>query len=172
MALVVLAQVLSGGRTSLLYQDMIYRHPVAVDAEGSYDPLTADPGLFYFYAQGLPKTSPPLLRKRLDAVIKKVKTTPVSLDLLESAKKQILTQFVMNQESAFGMGMLLGMMSADRVPMSYLTHYVRNIQAVTAGDVMRVARRYLRKTNETVGYLFPTGPLRRPTFSHPGRIVR
>ncbi len=172
MALVVLAQVLSGGRTSLLYQDMIYRHPVAVDAEGSYDPLTADPGLFYFYAQGLPKTSPPLLRKRLDAVIKKVKTTPVSPDLLESAKKQILTQFVMNQESAFGMGMLLGMMSADRVPMSYLTHYVRNIQAVTAGDVMRVARRYLRKTNETVGYLFPTGPLRRPTFSHPGRIVR
>ena len=71
MALVVLAQVLSGGRTSLLYQDMIYRHPVAVDAEGSYDPLTADPGLFYFYAQGLPKTSPPLLRKRLDAVIRR-----------------------------------------------------------------------------------------------------
>ena len=172
MALLVLAQVLSGGRTSLLYQDMIYRHPVAVDAEGSYDPMTADPGLFYFYAQGLPKTSPPLLKKRLDAVIRKVRTTRVSPDLLESAKKQILTQFVMNQESAFGMGMLLGMMSADRIPMSYLTNYVQNIQAVTADDVVRVARSYLQSSNETVGYLFPTGPVRRPSFSRPGRIVR
>ena len=172
MALVVLAQVLSGGRTSLLYQDMIYHHPVAVDAEGSYDPLTHDPGLFYFYAQGLPKTSPPLLRKRLDAVIRKVRQTRVPADLLESAKKQILTQFVMNQESAFGMGMLLGMMSADRVPMTYLTDYVRKIQSVTADDLLRVARKYLRSSNETVGYLFPTGPVRHPSFSRPGRIVR
>ncbi|MDA8111827.1 MAG: pitrilysin family protein [Nitrospiraceae bacterium] len=172
MSLVVLAQVLSGGRTSLLYQDMIYRHPVAVDAEGSYDPMTADPGLFYFYAQGLPKTSPPILRKRLNAVIRQVRSSLVSPELLDSAKKQILTQFVMNQESAFGMGMMLGMMSADRIPMSYLTDYVRNIQAVSAEDVRRVARKYLRTTNETVGYLFPTGPVSRPSFSRPGRIVR
>ena len=172
MRLVVLAQVLSGGRTSLLYQDMIYRHPVAVDAEGSYDPMTADPGLFYFYAQGLPKTSPPILRKRLDAVIRQVRSSLVSPELLNSAKKQILTQFVMNQESAFGMGMMLGMMSADRIPMSYLTDYVRNIQAVSAEDVRRVARKYLRTSNETVGYLFPTGPVSRPSFSRPGRIVR
>jgi zinc protease len=96
----------------------------------------------------------------------------VSPELLDSAKKQILTQFVMNQESAFGMGMMLGMMSADRIPMSYLTDYVRNIQAVSAGDVRRVARKYLRTTNETVGYLFPTGPVSRPSFSRPGRIVR
>jgi len=172
MALVVLAQVLSGGRTSLLYQDMIYRHPVAVDAEGSYDPMTADPGLFYFYAQGLPKTSPPLLRKRLDAVIKNVRTNLVPDSLLSSSKKQILTQFIMNQESSFGMGMLLGMMAADRIPLDYLTRYVQNIQAVTAEDVRRVARRYLRTSNETVGYLFPTGKVSHPTFSRPGRIVR
>jgi zinc protease len=172
MALVVLAQVLSGGRTSLLYQDMIYRHPVAVDAEGSYDPMTADPGLFYFYAQGLPKASPPLLRKRLDAVIRNVRTRLVPDSLLESSKKQILTQFVMNQESAFGMGMMLGMMAADRIPMSYLTDYVRNIQAVTARDVRRVARKYLAQNNETVGYLFPTGKLARPAISRPGRVVR
>ncbi len=172
MALVVLAQVLSGGRTSLLYQDMIYRHPVAVDAEGSYDPMTADPGLFYFYAQGLPTSNPPILRKRLDAVIRQIKRTRVTDELLESSKKQILTQFVIDQESAFGMGMMYGMMSADRIPMSYLTNYVRNIQNVTAMDLRRVARTYLRSSNETVGYLFPTGKVGTPSFSKPGRIVR
>ena len=172
MALVVLAQVLSGGRTSLLYQDMIYRHPVAVDAEGSYDPMTADPGLFYFYAQGLPKTTPPQLRKRLDAIIRQIQREPVSPTLLESSKKQILTQFVMNQESAFGMGMMLGMMYSDRIPMTYLTDYVKNIQAVTAQDLRRVARKYLRSSNETVGYLFPTGKVLKPSFTRPGRIVR
>lgn len=172
MALVVLAQVLSGGRTSLLYQEMIYRHPVAVDAEGSYDPMTADPGLFYFYAQGLPKVSPPVLRKRLDAVIGDVRSNLVTDSLLSSAKKQILTQFIMNQESVFGMGMLLGMMASDRIPMDYLTGYVRNIQAVTAEDVRRVARKYLTPSNLTVGYLFPAGKVKNPSFSRPRRIVR
>jgi predicted Zn-dependent peptidase len=68
--------------------------------------------------------------------------------------------------------MLLGMMAADRIPLDYLTRYVQNIQAVTAEDVRRVARRYLRTSNETVGYLFPTGKISHPTFSRPGRIVR
>ncbi len=172
MPLLVLTQVLSGSRSALLYQDLIYRHPVAVDAEGSYDPMTHDPGLFYFYAQGLPKTTPKILRRRLDAVIRKVQRTSVDPTLLALAKKQILTQFVMNQESAFGMGMMLGMMSADRIPLSYLTDYVQRINAVTAGDLRRVARRYLVPKNETVGYLFPTGGRVPPSFSRPGRIVR
>ena len=172
MALVVLAQVLSGSRSSLLYQDMIYKNPVAVDAEGDYDPMTHDPGLFYFYAQGLPKTTPKVLRNRLDAVIRYIRTKPVDPELLALSKKQILTQFVMNQESAFGMGMMLGMMSADRIPLSYLTNYVKNINAVTAADIKRVARRYLVPGNETVGYLFPTGGQAPPSFTRPGRIVR
>lgn len=172
MALLVLTQVLSGGRTSLLYQEMVYHHPVAVDAEGDYDPLTADPSLFYFYAQGLPKVSPPALRKRLDAVIRRIRTVPVDPQLLASSKKQILTQFIMSQESAFGMGMLLGSMAADRVPMTYLTHFVDNVQKVTPEDLKRVARKYLTTSNETVGYLFPTGGRIPPSFEKPGRLVR
>ncbi len=170
--LVVLAQVLSGSRSSLLYQNMIYKNPVAVDAEGDYDPMTHDPGLFYFYAQGLPTTTPKTLRSHLDSVIKTIKTTPVAPSLLALAKKQILTQFVMNQESAFGMGMMFGMMSADRIPQSFLTDYVKNINAVTAADLRRVARKYLVSDNETVGYLFPTGGRVPPSFARPGRIVR
>ena len=170
--LAVLVQVLSGSRSSLLYQEMIYKHPVAVDAEGDYDPMTHDPGLFYFYAQGLPKTTPKTLRTDLDAVIQKIKTTPVDPALLALSKKQILTQFVMNQESVFGMGMMFGMMSADKIPLSFLTNYVKNVNAVTAADLRRVARRYLVPSNETVGYLFPTGGRVPPSFSRPGRIVR
>jgi zinc protease len=120
----------------------------------------------------LPKTTPKILRTRLDAVIRKIRTKPVDPELLALSKKQILTQFVMNQESAFGMGMMLGMMSADRIPLSYLTNYVKNINAVTAADIRRVARRYLVPGNETVGYLFPTGGQAPPSFSRPGRIVR
>ena len=170
--LTVLSALLSGGRSSILYRKMVYEHPVAVDAEGSYDPLTQGPSLFYFYAQGMPKTTPPFLKKELTDVIHSLKTHPVSQSALERAKKGLVSEFLMSQESTFGMGMLLGEMATLGVPMTYLDDYVKNIQAVTPSDITRVAQKYLNSHSETIGYLYPSGKPKRPVFRKPGSLVR
>ncbi len=170
--LTVLSALLSGGRSSILYRDMVYQHPVAVDAEGSYDPMTQGPSLFYFYAQGMPRVSPPFLAKDLTRDITRLKRHPVSQAALDRAKKGLISQFLMSQESTFGMGMLLGEMATLGVPMSYLDDYVKNIEAVTAEDVQNVARKYLVSHEETVGYLYPSGKPKKPVFHQPGSLVR
>jgi zinc protease len=170
--LTVLSALLSGGRSSILYRKMVYEHPVAVDAEGSYDPLTKGPSLFYFYAQGMPKTTPPYLKRELTSVINSLKTHPVSQSALDRAKKGLVSEFLMSQESTFGMGMLLGEMATLGVPMTYLDDYVKNIQAVTPSDITRVAKKYLNSHSETIGYLYPSGKPKKPVFRKPGSLVR
>lgn len=171
-ALTVLSTLLSGGRSSILYRKMIYQKPVAVDAEGDYEPMTKGPSLFYFYAQGLPKISPPMLRHKFEDIIKGLKKTPVSQAALERAKKQVISGFLMGQESTFGLGMLLGEMASIGIPLDYLDTYVERIQSVTTQDIQRVSRTYLKSSNETVGYLYPSGAPKKPSFSRPNRIVR
>lgn len=171
-ALTLLSTLLSGGRSSILFQEMVYKNPVAVDAEGDYEPMTKGPALFYFYAQGLPKVSPPVLRHKLEDIIKNLKKAPVTLTALERAKKQVISGFLMGQESTFGLGMLLGEMASIGIPLDYLDTYVDRIRSVTAQDVQRVAQTYLKNSNETVGYLYPSGAPKKPSFSRPNRIVR
>ena len=171
-ALTVLSTLLSGGRSSILYRTMVYQNAVAVDAEGDYEPLTKGPALFYFYAQGLPKVKPPVLRRRFENVILSLQKTDVSPAALERAKKQVISSFLMSQESTFGLGMMLGEMASIGVPLDYLDTYVDRIRQVSAEDVRRVARTYLIRSNETIGYLYPTGAPRNPSFARPNRIVR
>lgn len=78
----------------------------------------------------------------------------------------------MSQESTFGLGMMLGEMASIGVPLDYLDTYVDRIRQVSAEDVRRVARTYLIRSNETIGYLYPTGAPRNPSFARPNRIVR
>ncbi|MHB8421350.1 MAG: M16 family metallopeptidase [Leptospirales bacterium] len=170
--LTVLSTLLSGGRSSILFREMVYQNPVAVDAEGNYEPMTKGPSLFYFYAQGLPRVSPPMLRHKFEGIIKRLKSTPVSQAALERAKKQVISGFLMGQESTFGLGMLLGEMASIGIPLDYLDTYVDKIRSVTPQDIQRVARTYLNTSNETVGYLYPSGAPRKPSFSRPNRIVR
>lgn len=171
-ALTVLSTLLSGGRSSILYRQMVYQNPIAVDAEGDYEAMTKGPSLFYFYAQGLPKVSPPLLRHRLEDIIEGLKTGKVSKEALERAKKQVISGFLMGQESTFGLGMLLGEMATIGVPLDYLDTYVDRIKSVSLDDIQRVVRTYLTTSNETVGYLYPTGAPKKPSISRPNRIVR
>ncbi|MHB1287280.1 MAG: M16 family metallopeptidase [Leptospirales bacterium] len=170
--LTVLSTLLSGGRSSILFQKMVYNNPVAVDAEGDYEPMSKGPALFYFYAQGLPKVSPPLLRHKFEDIIKTLKTTPVTQTDLDRAKKQVISGFLMGQESTFGLGMLLGEMASIGVPLDYIDTYVDKIRSVTSQDIQRVAQTYLKTSNETVGYLYPSGVPKKQSFARPNRIVR
>ncbi|HYD48050.1 MAG TPA: pitrilysin family protein, partial [Terriglobales bacterium] len=53
-ALEVAAAVLAGGRSSRLYEDLVYKRRLARSAVAEYDLISIDPSLFYLYAQPLP----------------------------------------------------------------------------------------------------------------------
>ncbi len=153
-----LATVLSGGKSSRLYQSLVYEKKVALDTGGEYDPLTADPELFYFYGITQPGQSLETLEKSLYDVIERLKTQPVSDKELQKAKNQLEAEFIFGQDSNFYQAMQIGTAEAIGAGVSYLESYVGQIQKVTPQDVMRVAKKYLQEDNRTVGILIPLKP--------------
>ena len=57
----VLSTVLSGGRASRLYRDLVYERRLALEAGGDYSYFSVDPNLFWFWATAMPGKTPETL---------------------------------------------------------------------------------------------------------------
>lgn len=165
-ALSVLETVLSSGKSSRLYRDLVYEKRLALSVGGSYDGLSADPSLFYFYGVPLPGQTIGDLEAAIFDEVEQLKKEPVSDKELTKAKNQIEASFVFGLDSNFYRAMQIGRAETVGAGYSYYESFVDNIQKVTAEDVRRVAEKYLVKENRTVGILNPLPP-RAPSQSHP-----
>jgi len=154
----VLATLLSSGKSSRLYRSLVYEKKIALDTGGEYDPMMADPELFYFYGMTQPDQAPETLEKALYEAIEKLKTQAVSDKELQKAKNQIEAQFIFGQDSNFFQAMQIGTAESIGAGVAYLTTYLDNIRKVTPQDVMGVAQKYLHEDNRTVGILIPLKP--------------
>jgi zinc protease len=154
-ALEVLSVILGSGRSSRLYQDLVYQKRLARSADTGYNALSVDPTLFSVSAQLLPDKETAQVERALDQVIDRVKTDPVTERELEKAKNQVEAAFILGQDSVFGQARRIGAFEmASRWQL--LENYVATIRKVTAEDMLRVARKYLDPDRRTVGVLVPT----------------
>lgn len=153
-ALEVLQSILSSGRSSRLYQSLVYEQQIAIYAGGDYHNIANDPNLFYVYAGVMPGKTSEEVEQALYTEIEKLKTKPAAKEELQKAKNQIEASFIMGQDSVFYQAMLLGQMETV-ADWRLLRDYVKNIRSVTKDDIMRVAGKYLTEDNRTVGVLMP-----------------
>jgi zinc protease len=91
----------------------------------------------------------------IDKVIAQVRSEPVSDRELEKAKNQVEAAFVFGQDSIFGQALRIGQFESV-AKWQFINAYLPGIRAVTAADVLRVAKKYLDPDRRTVGTLVPT----------------
>lgn len=154
-ALEVLSQILAGGKSSRLYQKLVYEKRVARYAGASYEYSALDPNLFILYSQPLPGSDPAVIeRMLLDEIAGLEDAPPTDLEL-QRAKNQIEAHYVFAQDSIFYQAMLLGdfEIAGD---WRLIDRYLPNMRAVTREDLLRVARFYLVPSNRTVATLVPS----------------
>jgi zinc protease len=156
-ALEVLSTILTKGDSSRLYKSLVYDRELALSIGGDYSRLNIDPSLIYFYAQVSPGKSPVEVENALYNEIDKIKKEPISRYELEKAKNQIESSFIFSQDSLFGRGFLLGQYEILG-SWKMIRDYIPGIKAVTAEDIMNVAKKYLTEYNRTVGVLIPEKP--------------
>lgn len=157
-ALEVLSALLSDGKSSRLYDRLVYRKRLARVASAHYDFTQHDPGLFSLYAQPMPGKSAAELERALLAEVRDLQERPVNEQELEKAKNSLEAGFLLAQDSLFYQALLLGQYEiADR--WQRIDEYVPQVRAVSSDDVRRVARQYLTADNRTVATLEPL-PLR------------
>jgi zinc protease len=150
----VISALLSDGKSSRLYQDLVLEAKVALDVNTGHPLLSHDPGLFMISVEPLLGKEVEEIEKALDKQLERLQTEPVMERELEKAKNQLEASFTFGRDSLFRQGLLL---ASYEIASHWrgIDDYVPNIRKVTAEDIKRVAKRYLIPDNRTVGVLIP-----------------
>ncbi len=155
-ALSALSSILTGGKSSRLFQRMVYQDQIALSASGgNYE--QQDPSLFYVTTILRPGVPSSQGEATMLEEIERFMTEPVSDLELEKAKNQISTSFIRDQEQFQQVARLIGyyeMMGSYK----FLETFLDKINEVTKHDIIRVAKTYFKKRNRTVGILIPETP--------------
>jgi zinc protease len=156
-ALEVLATILSEGKSSRLYKDLVVDKQLAFSVDAENPLLSKDPSLFYLSADIQPGRNVADAEKALDDEIEKLHSEPVGEKELEKAKNQLEASFIYGQDSLFYQGMLL---AEYEIALNWraIDDYLPSIRKVSREDIMRVAGKYLNRDNRTVGILIPLPP--------------
>ena len=148
-ALRVLSTILSSGRSSRLYENVVRQQQVAANVFAGVDE-TRGPGLFTVTATPTPGKSLADLEGAIDAEFEKVKTGKIEDWELEKARVAARRQYVSSQASSLQRAVLMSQNAMFYNDPELLAKRQARIEKVTAADVQRVAKEYLAKENRTV----------------------
>ena len=98
---------------------------------------------------------PDAVEAALRAEIKKLQDAPVSAAELEKAKNQIVTSELRQRETNLGKSLAVGSAAVLLSDPNKVNTELERLQAVTAADVQRVAKKYFTDDNAYVFYYKP-----------------
>lgn len=149
----LLSTILGGGQTSRLFREVKDRLGL-VDSISAYSYTPKDPGLLLIGATCSPKKAPEALREILDQVFLLAARPPEGKELAR-AKTQAESDFVYSLESQGSLARHVGFFETALGDAAFEREYVQRIRAVTADDVLSVARKYLRPEAVNVAAVVP-----------------
>ncbi|MEK7723204.1 MAG: pitrilysin family protein [Acidobacteriota bacterium] len=150
-ALKVAETILSGGESSRLYQELIYKQQIAQEASFSVD-LKIDGGLLQFVGIGAEGSSSAKLEKSLLSELKKIQTSGVTAKELAKAKNQMIAGKIRALEDNDGKAIAIERAMIYQGNADAVNNEVQQLQTVTAADVQRVLKKYLAENNRVVIY--------------------
>jgi len=150
----VLDDILTGGQSSRLYKRLVDSDQLALNVL-AFNEEHFDPGLWTFSARPRAGVEMGKLERALFEEFDKVQTSPVTDAELRKAKNRLQTQFYRSMQTIAGRANQIGTYEVFRGGYDKLLNASQAWEAVTAADIQRVARQYLKATNRTVGTLIP-----------------
>jgi len=147
----LLAEILGGGESSRLYlklkRDLNLVKTIYVSAFTPYGP-----GLFEIYGTADPQN----FKKIIKEVIKElemIKQFGVSVEELEKAKTQILSDFIFSSETSEGFSSLLARFQILRGSYKDILWYQEKIKKATVEDLIKVSQKYFNFQKLVAGFL-------------------
>ena len=154
-ALDVLAEILSGGRTSIMYREMVRDKQTALAAEAvSSYPGSKYPSLFVLFA--VPNTGRKLeeIEKEMYDIIERVKTGPIDPAALQRVKTKLRAGLIQSLDDNSGLADTLASYQARYGDWRKVFTELEEYNKVTAADVQRVAKQYLIESGRTVAWTY------------------
>jgi len=150
----VIATLLSGGKSSRLYQSLVRERRLVLSVDADHSLTSRDPSLFTLSAELLPGKEVAEVEKAFDQEVEQLQKAIARKQELEKAKNQLEASFIFAQDSLFYQAMLL---ARHEIAFSWkrIDDYLPSIRKVSPEDIQRVAKKYLTPDNRTVGILIP-----------------
>ena len=155
-AMQVLGTVLSSGRSSRLFQQIVREQQLTPNVQAGRDPSLGI-GLFRVSGAVSPGKTPEALEAAIYAELDKVKNGPIEEWEIEKARNNAKRAVVGGLTSSLQRAIQLAHYAASFGDPALINQRVDRIAKVTAADVQRVARTYLVPQNRTVVITMPKG---------------
>jgi zinc protease len=156
VALTILNEIMFGGRSARVYRSLIKQKELATELRGWVSTFT-DPGLYEVWMTARGEHKADELEAALKLEIDNAKKAEPSADELERAKNRLELAFLQGMETASGKAEQVGfydtVLGDPGAGFSRLDAY----RAVTAADVLRVAKAYFVDAHRTVIHVLPDG---------------
>ncbi len=150
----LISNILAEGESSRLHKKFVYDTPWAVDVGGNSS-TPQDPGLFEVVAQLKPGVSSKKLAGPLFLEIENLSREMVRPKELEKAKNQIMKHWVDSMKTIHGKAYSLVLNEVVTGNYENLFEDLIRYEKVTKEDILRVAKKYLVKSNRTVVTITP-----------------
>jgi zinc protease len=147
-ALDVVETILGMGKSSRLYQSLVYRQRVATAAHAHAD-LREQAGLFSLRAIASKGKTFEQLRDAVDAELAKLHDAPPAEEEMARVMTQIASSFVRGRQTYNSIAVALVRNAVERDDPAAVNTDLDRYRAVTAADVQRVARTYFTEANRT-----------------------
>ena len=154
-ALEVLAGILDGGNSARIASRLIRRDEVAAAASVSYQIASRLDNLFMLSGTPAQGKSIQELEVAFRNEILNIQTHLVSDEELQRVKAQVISSDIYEKDSIFYQAMIIGVLETIGLSWGLADEYVDRIKAITAEQVMAVAKKYLIDDRLTVADLHP-----------------
>jgi zinc protease len=152
-ALEVLAQLLGGGQTSLLFKTLVMDGKLAVSAGAHYQGTAVDDTRFYVFAVPAKGVGLAAIDTAIDAAIARAAQGVQEADV-RRAKTRLVAEAVYAQDNQATLAQWYGASLAVGLGLEDVAQWPERIEAVTPDDVKKAAL-WLDKRRSVTGFLLP-----------------
>lgn len=152
-ALTILAEILGGGTTSYLTEKLQFDTQVAVYSGAFYSGVSLDDTTFDLIVVPGPDVGLQQAEDAMDAALASFMKDGVDAEQLERIKLQLRAQQIYARDDADGVANRYGAALASGLTVADVQDWPDVLQAVTADDIMAVAKKVLRIEGSVTGWL-------------------
>lgn len=154
-ALETLAHMIGGGATSVLYETLVVKRKLAVNAGAYYAGSAVDDTRFWIYATPAPDVSLETLDAAIDETIKAFIATPIDPTHLRRSKTRLIADATYARDSQLSLARWYGEALATGLAIDDVAAWPDRIEAVTEADIVAAAGKWLDRRRAVTGYLLP-----------------
>lgn len=155
-ALQVLAEIMGGGATSRLYQEIVVKQKLAASAGAGYSGSAYDYGNFYFYVAPRTGIAIDRVEKAVEAAIAELLEKGVTADEVARAKQVLIDRAAFAHDNLRTGAMSFGTALATGRTVADVEAWPDRIGAVTPEEVLAAARHVLKDTGSVTAVLLGT----------------